>query len=57
MIRSNYSEEEFRTAANGICPEPDLEWFAIDADGHVAGFTNAGFAEVPTEVFSSFYLF
>jgi hypothetical protein len=47
MIRSDYSEADFRTAADGICPGPDLEWFGIDADGHLAGFTNAGFAVGP----------
>jgi hypothetical protein len=57
MIRSNYSEADFLTAADGICPGPDLEWFGIDGDGHLAGFTNAGFAVVPASVFSSFSLF
>lgn len=54
MIRTNYTRDAFDTAANGICPGPDLEWFAIDRDGHVAGFTNAGFGVVPEAVFVSF---
>jgi hypothetical protein len=52
-----YSESDFRTAANGICPGPDLEWFGVDGDGRIAGFTNAGFASVPADVFSSYTLF
>lgn len=41
-------------AANRICPGPDLEWFAIDHEGFIAGFTNAGFGVVPDAVFTSF---
>ena len=52
-----YSEADFQTAAQGICPGPDLEWFAADQHGNVAGFCNAGFAAVPTRVFSSYDLF
>ena len=54
MIRTKYTEEDFNTAANGICPGPDLEWFAVDRDFNVAGFTNAGFGVVPQTVFQSF---
>ncbi|MDA1053471.1 MAG: hypothetical protein O3C40_23730 [Planctomycetota bacterium] len=51
------SEDEFRASANGMCPGWDLEWFGVDADGHVAGFTNAGFALVPAAVFGSYSLY
>lgn len=57
MVRTIYTEEDFKTAANRICPGPDLEWFAVDRDGHVAGFTNAGFAVVPKAIFESFESF
>jgi hypothetical protein len=50
-------EADFRAAADGVCPGPDLEWFGVDADGHVAGFTNAGFALVPAAVFDSYSLY
>ena len=51
------TEADFRAAADGMCPGPDLEWFGVDADGHVAGFTNAGFALVPAAVFDSYSLY
>lgn len=57
MIRTNYTEDDFNTAANGICPGPDFEWFAVDRDFNVAGFTNAGLAVVPQTVFKSFSIF
>ncbi len=52
-----YSKSDFDTAAEGICPGPDLEWFAVDSFGNVAGFTNAGFGPVPDSVFASYELF
>ncbi|MBT4864764.1 MAG: hypothetical protein HON53_06510 [Planctomycetaceae bacterium] len=52
-----YTNRDFKIAAAGICPGPDLEWFALDRDGNVGGFTNAGFAAVPTNVFDSYELF
>ncbi|MCA9200931.1 MAG: hypothetical protein KDA87_25505, partial [Planctomycetales bacterium] len=51
------SEADFQTAANGICPGPDLEWFAVDERGNVGAFCNAGFASVPRSVFSSYRLY
>jgi hypothetical protein len=51
------SKEDFQTAANGICPGPDLDWFAVDKRGNVAAFCNAGFASVPLSVFSSYTLY
>jgi hypothetical protein len=50
-------EADFRAAADGMCPGPDLEWFGVDTNGHVAGFTNAGFALVPRAVFGSYSLY
>lgn len=50
-------EADFRAAAEGMFPGWDLEWFGVDADGHVAGFTNAGFALVPAAVFDSYSLY
>lgn len=54
MVRTDYTADEFNTAESGICPGPDFEWFAVDRDLFVAGFTNAGFATVPQTVFGSF---
>jgi hypothetical protein len=31
-------EADFHAAADVMCPGPDLEWFGVDADGHVAYF-------------------
>ena len=57
LVRPQYDEAAFAMAANHVCPGPDLEWFAVDTHFFVAGFTNAGFAKVPTSVFQSFQLF
>lgn len=51
------TEADFLAAAEIMCPGPDLEWFGVDANGHVAGFTNAGFARVPAAVFDSYSLY
>ena len=51
------SETDFQTAAQGICPGPDLEWFAVDECGNIGAFCNAGFAAVPSPVFASFDLY
>ena len=50
-------ESDFRAAADGRFTGWDLEWFGVDAHGHVAGFTNAGFALVPAAVFDSYSLY
>jgi len=51
------SELEFLNAATETPYGLDLEWFAADNRGNVAGFCNAGFAAVPRSVFSSFELY
>lgn len=57
MVRTKYTEDDFRCAGQEIYPGPDLEWFAIDSGGRVAGFTNAGFATVPASVFKSWEMY
>lgn len=52
-----FSEADFPTAAQGICPGPDLEWFAVDERDQIGAFRNAGFANVPLPVFASFDLY
>lgn len=43
----------FDSAAQGLCPYSDFEWFAIDSKGHVAFLSSAGFAAIPLLVFRS----
>ncbi|MES2789614.1 MAG: hypothetical protein V4719_08335 [Planctomycetota bacterium] len=57
MKRPQYSEVDFQTAASGIRPGPDLEWFAVDRELYVGGFCNAGFGCVPKSIFKSYQLF
>ena len=51
------SEADFQTAAQGIWPGPDLDWFAVDGRGQVGAFCNAGFAATPVPVFASFEIY
>jgi hypothetical protein len=57
MIRTKYTLPDFESARDGLYPGPDLEWFAIDVDGNVGAFCNAGYGPVPSTVFSSWELF
>jgi hypothetical protein len=41
------SDDDFRYVLSGSRPSLDLDWFAIDRLGNIAGFTTAGFAEFP----------
>jgi hypothetical protein len=43
----------FDSAAQGLRPYSDFEWFAIDARGHIAFLSSAGFAAIPIVVFRS----
>ena len=52
-----FSEADFHSAAQGICPGPDLEWFAVDERDQIGAFCNSGFARVPAPVFASFDLY
>lgn len=47
------NDEYFDSAAQGLRPFSDFEWFAIDANGHLAFLTSAGFAAIPLIVFRS----
>ena len=46
-------DEYFDSAAQGLRPFSDFEWFAVDPSGHIAFITSAGFAAVPLVVFRS----
>ena len=42
----------FDAAAAGAAYN-DFEWYAIDAEGHLAVFTSAGYGPIPRSIFSS----
>lgn len=44
-------DDYFDSAAQGLCPSSDFEWYAVDCKGQVAFLTSAGFGEVPLIVF------
>ncbi|MEP7036766.1 MAG: hypothetical protein ABI891_00345 [Acidobacteriota bacterium] len=46
-------EDYFDSAAQGLRPFSDFEWFAIDSNGHIAFLTSAEFAAIPLVVFRS----
>src|SRR5271166_688217 len=48
--RMSISEKDFHDLLTGQRPALDIEWFAVDRSGHIAGFTTAGFAEIPSLV-------
>lgn len=46
-------DEFFDSAAHGLRPGSDFEWYAIDCKGQLALLTTAGFGPVPALVFQS----
>jgi hypothetical protein len=59
MRQANYNfkmledDEYFDSAARGLRPFSDFEWFAVDSNDHIAFITSAGFAAIPLVVFRS----
>lgn len=49
----NSDDEYFESAAKGLRPFSDFEWFAVDRDGFIAFLTSAGLGPIPTIVFKS----
>lgn len=45
------TDQSFSAAARGDRPALDLDWYAVDAKGHVAYLTSAGFGAIPAFVF------
>jgi hypothetical protein len=53
MLPFMNEDEYFDSAAQGLRPYPDFEWFTIDSKGHIAFLSSAGFAAIPLVVFRS----
>ena len=50
-------DDYFDSAAQGLRPYSDFEWYACDRSGNIAFLTSAGFAAVPLAVFRSRILY
>lgn len=52
-IPPHSDDQYFQSAAAGLRPYSDFEWFAVDCDGFIAFLTSAGLGPIPRLVFRS----